>query len=191
MKPKKELKERLTMFNTEKTSKNIERTNNVFITLIEKPARKVLIRRGIKAEDYFTYCEEVGCDFWERLREMAHEPLSPSPDGLFHEPICMWLPQKYIIPNTSVYVQGIEVEINYADDIPEGDDIIELPKAKYLMFQGEPFKDENFGRAIQAIWGTIEKYNPKVLGYEWDIENPRIQLEPRGERGYIELVAVK
>lgn len=27
--------------------------------------------------------------------------------------------------------------------------------------------------------------------YEWDESNPRIQLEPRGDRGYIELVPVK
>ena len=33
-------------------------------------------------------------------------------------------------------------------------------------------------------------YSP-WLGYKWDKENPRIQLEPRGELGYIELVAVK
>ncbi len=31
----------------------------------------------------------------------------------------------------------------------------------------------------------------KNIGYEWDDTNPRIQLEPRGERGYMELVPVK
>ena len=36
-----------------------------------------------------------------------------------------------------------------------------------------------------------KKYDPSVVGYKWDKEKPRIQLEPRGERGYIELVAVK
>ena len=29
-----------------------------------------------------------------------------------------------------------------------------------------------------------------VIGYSWDETNPRIQLEPRGERGYIELKAI-
>ena len=37
----------------------------------------------------------------------------------------------------------------------------------------------------------MEEYDPTVIGYQWDDENPRIQLEPRGERGYIELRAVK
>ncbi|NLL82097.1 MAG: AraC family transcriptional regulator, partial [Tissierellia bacterium] len=38
---------------------------------------------------------------------------------------------------------------------------------------------------------SMEKYDPTIIGYEWDESNPRIQLEPRGERGYIELKAVK
>ena len=38
---------------------------------------------------------------------------------------------------------------------------------------------------------AIDKYDPTVVGYRWDDENPRIQLEPRGERGCIELRAVK
>lgn len=37
----------------------------------------------------------------------------------------------------------------------------------------------------------MDKYVPSLIGYEWDNENPRIQLEPRGERGYIEMRAVK
>ena len=37
----------------------------------------------------------------------------------------------------------------------------------------------------------MKKYNPETIGYRWDDTNPRIQLEPSGERGYIELLAVK
>ena len=37
----------------------------------------------------------------------------------------------------------------------------------------------------------MDDYDPTVIGYQWDDENPRIQLEPRGERGYIELRAVR
>ena len=37
----------------------------------------------------------------------------------------------------------------------------------------------------------MRTYDPTLYGYAWDDENPRIQLEPRGERGYIELRAVK
>ena len=37
---------------------------------------------------------------------------------------------------------------------------------------------------------AMEKYDPALIGYRWDDDNPRMQLEPRGERGYIELRAV-
>jgi AraC-like DNA-binding protein len=154
----------------------------VFITKIVKPRRKVIIKRGIKANHYFDYCEEVGCDVWGLLTSI------PSISG---EPVCLWLPKTYVIPNTSTYVQGVEVDLNYDGKIPEGFEIIELPEATYLMFNGAPFKEEDYGKAIENVWKAIEEYNPNVLGLSWDDENPRIQLEPIGDRGYIELKAVK
>ena len=79
----------------------------------------------------------------------------------------------------------------YNGEIPQGFDVITLPEAKYVMFQGEPFAEENFGAAIEEVQTAINKYDLSVIGYERDDENPRIQLEPVGARGYIELLAVK
>ncbi len=45
--------------------------------------------------------------------------------------------------------------------------------------------------AITAVQQSMNRYDPSVIGYEWDDTNPRIQLEPRGGRGYIELKAVR
>ncbi len=59
------------------------------------------------------------------------------------------------------------------------------------MFQGEPFKEEEYCQAIEAVQFAIERYDPSIIGYVWDETNPRIQLEPRGERGYIELKAIQ
>lgn len=59
------------------------------------------------------------------------------------------------------------------------------------MFQGEPFAEEDYCEAITAVQQAMNKYDPAVIGLAWDDENPRIQLEPRGERGYIEMRAVK
>ena len=165
-----------------KEKSKLKETTNIFITLIEKPARKVLIKRATKARDYFEYYEEVECSLWGKL--LSIKSISP-------EPVSMWLPKKYIKPGTSEYVQGVEVEADYKGEIPKGFDIIELPSSKYLMFQGEPFIEEDYCEAIEAVWSAIEKYNPNVLGYAYDENNPRIQLEPRGERGYLELVPVK
>lgn len=101
------------------------------------------------------------------------------------------MPEKYILPNTSKYVQGVEVDENYSGSIPNDFDIITLPECEYLMFQGEPFEEEKYSLSIIDVQNAIKKYDPTVIGYEWDNENPQIQLEPRGERGYIELKAIK
>ena len=85
----------------------------------------------------------------------------------------------------------MEVPTDDHGPVPEGFDVIDLPAATYLMFQGEPFAEEDDCEAIEALQAAMDKYAPSVIGYAWDDANPRIQLEPRGERGYIELRAVK
>ena len=103
----------------------------------------------------------------------------------------LWLPKKYRKPNSSEYVQGVEVSLDYDGEIPEGFEVIDLPKAKYLMFQGEPFAEEDYCEAIEMVQKSMDKYDPSIIGYSWDDENPRIQLEPIGTRGYIEMRAIK
>ncbi len=160
----------------------MQQSKNVFIQLVEKPERRVIIKRGIKATDYWAYCNEVGCDVWGLLTSIK---------SISGEPVCLWLPKQYIKDGTSEYVQGVEVACDYEGEIPDGFDVILLPPAKYLMFQGEPFAEADFGAAIEQVQNAIKKYNPSVIGYQWDDANPRIQLEPIGTRGYIELLAVK
>ena len=169
-------------YSIRKDSNEMSEVKSVFVQIVEKPARKVIIKRGKTATDYFGYCEEVGCDVWGTLLSM---------DSLCGEPVCLWLPERYIKPGTSKYVQGVEQAENYDGAIPEGFDIIDLPEAEYLMFQGEPYDEEDYCEAIASLQQAMNGYDPSVIGYEWDDSNPRIQLEPRGERGYIELRAVK
>ena len=77
---------------------------NVFIQVIHKPRRTVIIKRGIQADNYFDYCGEVGCDVWGTLLSM---------DSLCGEPVCLWLPEQYKRSETSTYVQGVEVAEDY------------------------------------------------------------------------------
>ncbi|NLT57437.1 MAG: helix-turn-helix transcriptional regulator [Clostridiales bacterium] len=161
----------------------VERSvSTVYIQLIEKPARKALIKRGVNATEYFAYCEEVGCDVWGLLTSMK------SLDG---EPAGLWLPPAHIRPSTSAYVQGVEVPADYDGAVPEDFDALALPAAKYLMFKGEPFTEEAYAQAITEVQAAIANYDPAVVGLAWDNANPRMQLEPIGTRGYIELVPVK
>lgn len=168
--------------NKERKATIMKEIRNIFIQVIEKPARKVIIKRGIKATEYWTYCQEVGCDVWGLLSSIK---------SISGEPVCLWLPEHLRNPIENVYVQGVEVELDYSGIIPEGFEIIELPASTYLLFRGEPFEEDDYEDAIGEIWNAEKKYNPEFIGYEWDESNPRIQLEPIGERGYIELVPVK
>ena len=59
----------------------MEGHNTVFIQKIRKPLRKVLVKYGIQATDYFSYCAEVGCTVRGILLSM---------DSLCGEPVCLW-----------------------------------------------------------------------------------------------------
>lgn len=166
-----------------KTVENKIATKSIFVQLIERPARKVLLKRGIKAEEYFAYCEEVGCDVWSVLTSVKEA---------LYEPIGMWLPKHLIKPGTSKYVQGVEVPLSYSNIVPEGFELIELPACTMMVFQGEPYDDDNFEDEIGLVWEHIDRFNPAIYGYEWDPEAaPRFQLAPMGYRGYIEARPVK
>lgn len=157
--------------------------NTVFVQVVERPARKLILKRGVKAAYYFEYCEEVGCDVWEVLSGIK--------DALY-EPIGMWLPDSMIKPGTSRYAQGVEMAADYKGPVPEGYEILDLPPCKMMVFQGQPFDDEKFEDAIGGLWDVMKKYAPNAYGFEWaDEDAPRFQLAPLGYRGYIEARPVR
>jgi len=150
----------------------------VFVQVIERPARKLILKRGIKAADYFEYCDEVGCDIWGILVSIKEA---------LYEPVGLWLPQTMVKEGTSTYAQGVEVPADYCGQIPEGFDCIDLKPCKMMIFQGPPFKDEDFEEAITGLWEVIKLYNPEIYGFAWAVNDaPRFQMEPQGYRGYIE-----
>jgi AraC family transcriptional regulator len=153
-------------------------SNTVFVQVIEKPERKMILKRGIKAKDYYEYCEEVGCEIWGLLSSIK--------DALY-EPMGLWLPKSMISPGTSLYAQGVEIKKDYSGEIPEGFDVVDLKPCKMMIFQGQPYDDKDFEQEISNLWEVIENYNPKIYGFEWAKKDaPRFQLEPQGYRGYIE-----
>lgn len=148
---------------------------------VQKPPRKVLVKRGVKAADYMAYCEEVGCEIWDELLAMVQPG---------EEPVSLWLPEG-LRAGGSEYVQGVEVPAEYAEAVPAGFDAVELPAARYLVFHGPVFADEDYEEAIAAVWAAMAGFDPGQLGFAWDDTQPRVQLEPRGERGYMEMRAVR
>lgn len=168
---------------TKKERKSMSTMNTVFVQVVERPKRKILLQRGKTAEGYFEYCEEVGCDVWGVLSSVKEA---------LYEPIGMWLPQFMIPAGTSKYVQGVELPLDYDKPIPDGYELIEAEPCKMMVFQGPPFKDEDFESAIADVWELMKSYDPKIYGYAWaDDDGPRIQLSPMGYRGYIEARPVR
>ena len=161
----------------------MENPNMIFIQVIEKPARKLILKRGIAATHYFEFCEEVGCDVWGILSSIKN-PL--------YEPLGLWLPPRMQPQGTSEYAQGVEVPTSHAGQIPDGMELIDLPACRMMVFQSQPYQDESMGTVIGMIQQAIDTYQPSVFGYEWaDDDAPRYQLIPLPERGYIEARPVK
>jgi AraC family transcriptional regulator len=158
-------------------------SGTVFVQVVERPARKMLLLRGKEADNYYDYCEERGCDVWGVLCSVKEA---------LYEPVGMWLPENLRKPDTGVYAQGVEVPSSYAGVVPDGYDLIDLPACKLMVFQGPPYMDEHFEEAIGSLWEVMKRYDPVFYGFKWaDDDGPRIQLEPQGERGYIEARPVR
>jgi AraC family transcriptional regulator len=162
-----------------------KKTNNntVFVQVVDRPKRKLILKRGVKAEHYFDYCEEVGCEVWNVLSGIKEA---------LYEPIGMWIPENLRRSGTSLYAQGVEMPPDYSGSIPEGYEMIDLPPCKMMVFQGQPYDDEKFEQAIGNLWEVMKNYNPEIYGFSWaDEDGPRFQLSPMGYRGYIEARPVR
>ncbi len=168
----------LALKNGEYTMSENQKSTTIFVQVVDRPARKLILKRGIKADNYYTYCEEVGCEIWDVLTGIKQA---------LYEPIGMWLPENLRKPGTSTYVQGVELPLDYAGPIPEGYELIELPPCKVMVFQGEPYDDNEFEKAIISLWDKMKNFQPELYGFQWaDEDGPRFQLAPQGYRGYIE-----
>lgn len=166
-----------------------EKTAIIFTQIVERPARKLILRRSKAAAEYFAYCEEVGCG----------TPDAPAPWDILcgirealYEPVGVWLPDNMRPAGTGIYAHGVEVAFDYMGEIPEGFEVIDLAPCKLLVFQGEPYDDELFQEAVGLCMERIGKFNPEVYGYEYAQElAPRMQLAPMGWRGYIEMRPIR
>lgn len=167
----------------EQSEMNESGTNTIFVQVIERPARKLVLQRAKAATHYFEYCEELGCDVWGVLSSIK---------GAMYEPIGMWLPDNLRTPGTAEYAQGVEVPVDFKGELPTGMEIIDLPPCKMMVFQSQPYPDEKMGEVIGMVQKAIEAYDPDVYGFQWaDGDGPWFQLAPIGERGYIEARPVR
>lgn len=154
-----------------------------FVQVRTFPKRKLLLKRARTADDYFSYCEEAGCDVWGLLCSVREA---------LYEPIGMWLPDRLRPRYASRYAQGVEVPEDYRGIVPPGFELLELPECRMMLFQTEPYEDFRFEEAVTGLAAAIDGYRPQTDGYVWaDNDAPRIQLNPQGWRGYIEARPVR
>ncbi|MDD5339407.1 MAG: GyrI-like domain-containing protein [Dehalococcoidales bacterium] len=155
-----------------------------FIRIVDRPARKLILKRGVKAYHYFEYLQEVGTSVNGELKKIK---------GNLYEPCGMWLPKGLRKPGTSEFVMGVEMPTDYKGKVPAGFEIIDLKPCKMMVFQGPPFADfPESAKAIMRLWAMLETFNPEPYGFAWaDDDGPRLQLEPNPKRGHIELLPVR
>ena len=176
---------------SEKTGEvpDMDRTAVIFTQILERPARKLILKRSRNADDYFSYCKEVGCGM--NNASQLWDILTTIKEALY-EPVSLWLPENMCPAGTGAYAHGVEVPHAYAGDVPERFDMVELPPCKMLVFQGEPYDDAYFKEYVSACMARIEAFNPEMYGYRWAQHlSPRMQLAPEGWRGYIEMRPVE
>jgi AraC family transcriptional regulator len=164
-----------------KEKENMEKDNTITlctVSVVKRPKRKLLLMRANKAHDYWSFCEEKGCD-WEGLFN--------SIDCRMDNAAIMELPKELMIYGTTDCAAGVEVPYSYDGKIPEGCDCIELPECDMMYFQSEPFENEDqFGKAIEKVCKAMNTYNPKQYGYKYALD-----LAPKYNYGALKEIGAK
>lgn len=175
--------------NTNLEEWSMNKTSVIFTQIVDRPLRKLILRRSKAAGDYLAYCGEIGCG--EQNASAAWDVLTELKEALY-EPVGVWLPENMRPAGTGIYAHGVEVPEDFKGIVPDGFEVMELPACQMMVFQGEPYDDEIFEDAVGKCMEQIKRFNPEVYGYEWAPElAPRMQLAPEGWRGYIEMLPVR
>lgn len=149
-------------------------SGTVTVSIVERPARRLIFLR-YNATDYFSACEEVGCD-WERFYNSIPEAFDSAAGGR--------LPQFLIQPGTTGNAFFVEVPLDYNKPLPVGYEIAELPPCTYLYFNGMPFEDQNdFPIAIGILNEAIEKYPFERYGWRKSENAPILGMGAEAETG--------
>lgn len=136
-----------------------ENPNVVTVQAVDRPERKLIILRAKKATDYWSYCEELGCE-WEGYFNSVKEK--------FDTAALLELPKYLVTSGTSPFVTGIEVPMSYDKELPEKYDVLTVPPVKMLYFKSLPYeREEDYGEMIDLVIQAVENYNPKDFGYRF------------------------
>ena len=155
----------------------------VTVTTVERPARKLIFLRIPTATDYFSACEEVGCD-WEGYYNSIPEKFDTAAVGR--------LPKDLITPGTGGHGFFVEVPIDYNKPLLDGYEIAEIPPCTYLYFQGMPFDNsDDFPIAIGIVNNAIDSYPFEQFGWKKSDNAPYLGMGTREKTGACTAVPVE
>ena len=154
----------------------------VTVTVVERPARKLIFLRH-NATDYFSACEEVGCD-WEGFFNSIPEKFDTAAGGR--------LPKFLIKPSTNGHAFFVEVPMDFNKPVPDKYEIAELPPCTYLYFIGMPYEAPNdFCIAIDIVNEAIANYPFERFGWERSEDGPFLGMGAEAETGARTAVPVR
>lgn len=132
-------------------------SNLCMITAVKREKRKLIYLPSKNAQDYFSYCEEMGCE-WEGLLNSIQEKIEPA--------ALIELPDFLVEDGYSKVAAGIEVPLDLDKPLPEQYKVAELEACTMLYFQSEPYEnEEDFCEAIEGVYAAVGKYKPELYGY--------------------------
>ncbi len=126
-------------------------------TIVSRPARQLIVLYSDTGTDYWSFCQEAGCD-WEGLLQ--------SVKGRLDAPAFISLPPGMTPEGRAEGAAGVEVPEAYAGEVPPGYARVSLPESEMIYFQSPPFENEDdFARHIEAVFHAYENYDPAAYGY--------------------------
>ena len=141
-----------------KEEKVVDNTSICTVTPVFREKRKLIYLPSKSADGYFSFCEEVGCD-WEGLLNSVPEK--------FDTAALLDLPDFLVEEGMSSTACGIEVPLDYDKPLPSGYKKAELDECIMLYFQSEPYDNpDDFGEYIGKVFRAIENYDFARYGYK-------------------------
>lgn len=141
-----------------KGEKIMDNTSVCTVIPVFREKRKLIYLPSKNADGYFSYCEEVGCD-WEGLLNSVPEKLDTA--------ALLELPDFLVEEGIGVTASGIEVPLDYDKPLPSGYKTATLSECIMLYFQSEPFENpDDFGEYIGKVFRAIENYDFERYGYK-------------------------
>lgn len=130
------------------------------ITPVSRPERKLVFLPSRKATDYWSYCEEMSCD-WEGIFNSYPTKLDKA--------ALLTLPPFLIKDGFSPIASGVELPAQYNGSIPENCGMVTLPPCEMLYFTVPFDKNDDFFDALGEAFHALEAHEASAahFGYTY------------------------